>query len=647
MPRHLSRVSMARVHRAWGSATWHDDASVGHWQTWLPGWDGRADFAPRRARHDVIAGLVLSAVLVPAGMAYAQAAGLPPVTGLYATVVPLLVYAVVGPSRVLVLGPDSTLAPLIAATVLPLAAGDPGRAVALAAALAIVAGSLSVVAGLARMGFVTELLSLPVRYGYLNGIAVSVLVGQLPTLLGFSTGTDDVVTGIGRLVRGVADGRVEPAAATVGVVALLVVITLRRIAPKVPGVLLATVGAMAAVAAFGLRARGVATVGAVPRGLPTFHWPAIDRADLGPLLAGGFGIAMVSFADTSVLSRTYAMRTGRTVDADRELVALGLANAAAGLFQGYPISASQSRTPVAEAAGARTQLTGVVGAIAIATVLVAAPGTFGTLPTAALAAVVISAVLGLIEVRAVADLWSSRRSEFALTMAAFVAVVLTGAVRGVVIAIGLSIAVFVAKAWRPHATVLVRVDHLKGYHDAERHPEGRQVPGMVLYRFDAPPVLRQRGAVPYARARTGRRRRSGPDHVVRRHGRADHRHRRHCRGDAAGAGGRARPTRRAARVRRVEGARSRTAGPALESGGPTAAADLSHGGRGGAVPCDRPRGGLAGLGGPAWLTPRRAGPVRRVAGCCDRCGRTVPGTRSSAASWSPRRSTCRRGSPRS
>lgn len=459
---------------------------MGHWQTWLPGWDGRADFAPRRARHDVIAGLVLSAVLVPAGMAYAQAAGLPPVTGLYATVVPLLVYAIVGPSRILVLGPDSTLAPLIAATVLPLAAGDPGRAVALAAALAIVAGSLSVVAGLARMGFVTELLSLPVRYGYLNGIAVSVLVGQLPTMLGFSTGTDDVVTGLRRLATGLTDGRVEPAAAAVGTVALLVVVTLRRIAPKVPGVLVATVGAMAAVAAFGLRARGVATVGAVPRGLPTFHWPAIDRADLGPLLAGGFGIAMVSFADTSVLSRTYAMRTGRTVDADRELVALGLANAAAGLFQGYPISASQSRTPVAEAAGARTQLTGVVGAIAIATVLVAAPGTFGTLPTAALAAVVISAVLGLIEVRAVADLWSSRRSEFALTIAAFVAVVLTGAVRGVVIAIGLSIAVFVAKAWRPHAAVLVRVDQLKGYHDAERHPEGRQVPGMVLYRFDAP-----------------------------------------------------------------------------------------------------------------------------------------------------------------
>ncbi len=459
---------------------------MARWQKWFPGWDGAADFSRRSIRGDVIAGLVLSAVLVPAGMAYAQAAGLPPVAGLYATVVPLLVYAVVGPSRVLVLGPDSTLAPLVAATVLPLAAGDPGRATSLAAALAIVGGVMCVCAGFARFGFVTELLSLPVRYGYLNGIAVSVVVSQVPTLLGFSTGADHVVTGVVRFAEGLAEGRAGLEATLVGLSVLAVVLGVRRYAPRFPGVIVATAGAMAAVALFGLRSRGVATVGAVPSGLPTFRWPDLRRSDLGPLVAGGFGIAMVAFADTSVLSRAYATHSGRSVEPDRELIALGLTNAATGLFRGFPVSASQSRTPVAEAAGARTQLAGVTGAVVTIAILVAAPGAFRNLPTAALAAVVISAVVGLVEVRKVLDLRRSRRSEFALAMAAFLAVVLTGAVRGVVIAVAASLAVFVAKAWRPHSAVLVRVERLKGYHDAERHPEGRQIPGLVLFRFDAP-----------------------------------------------------------------------------------------------------------------------------------------------------------------
>ena len=443
-------------------------------------------FALGDLRHDLVAGLVLSALLVPAGMAYAQAAGLPPVTGLYATMVPLLAYALVGPSKLLVLGPDSALASLIAATVVPLGGGDAKRTLALAGALAITGGLICVVAGLTRFGFLTELLSLPVRYGYLSGIAVTVMLSQLPSLLGFSVPSNEPLPVARDVAHAMLHGRVDATATTIGVGVLLTVLALRHWAPRVPGILIGAVGAIVAVAVGGLRAKGLATVGAVPEGLPSFAWPAIRRSDLGSLLVGGLGVAMVSFADTSVLSRVYAARTGHRVDPDRELMALGVANIAGGLFRGFSVSASQSRTPVAEAAGARSQLTGVVGAAVIAIVLVAVPGAFRDLPTTALAAVVIAAVTTLIEPAAILRLARTRRSEFFLFVGSFLAVVIAGAIRGVVVAIVLSLLVFVAKAWRPHHTVLVRVDGLKGYHDAIRHPEGREVPGLVLFRFDAP-----------------------------------------------------------------------------------------------------------------------------------------------------------------
>jgi high affinity sulfate transporter 1 len=438
-------------------------------------------------RRDVVAGIVLTAVLVPAGMGYAEAAGLPPINGLYATIVPLSVYAIVGPSRILVLGPDSSLVPLIAATILPLAAGDEAEAVALAGLLAIFSGLLCLLAGLARFGFLTDLLSKPVRYGYMNGIALTVLVSQLPKLFGFSVDAEGLIPELRAFVRGLADGRTNMAALTVGVGSLLVIFACKRWRPTVPGVLVAVVGATVAVGVFGLAERyDLAVVGPLPKGLPSLQVPQVSASDVGALMAGAIGIALVSFADTSVLSRTFAIRGRYRVDPNQELLALGAANVATGLFQGFSVSSSASRTPVAESAGAKTQVTGLVGALVIALLLLLFPNLLRNLPASALAAVVIAAAIGLIEIAKVRMLYRQRRTEFALSLACFLGVALLGVIQGIFIAVGLALADFIRRAWRPYDAVLGRVDDLKGYHDVARHPEAKRIPGLVIFRWDAP-----------------------------------------------------------------------------------------------------------------------------------------------------------------
>jgi high affinity sulfate transporter 1 len=435
--------------------------------------------------RDVSAGLVLTALLVPAGMGYAEAAGLPPVNGLYATIVPLVVYALVGPSRILVFGPDSSLAPLILAAVVPLAAGDPTEAVTLAAMLSVLAGLLCALAGLLRLGFVADLLSTPVRYGYVNGIALTVFVSQLPKLFGFSTDGDDLISVAEDFVEGVSDGDTIGWALALGAGALVLILAVRWLAPAWPGTLAAVVAGIGVVAALGL-SDDVPVVGELPQGLPTPAWPDVSASTVMDLLPAALGIAFISFADTSVLSRTFALRTRSNVDPDRELVALGSVNVASGFFQGFAVSSSSSRTPVAEEAGARTQVTGLVGAAAVTLLIVAAPGLFRDLPSSVLAAVVIAASLRLVELHGVARLARIRRSEFLLSLLAFAGVALFGAIVGVGLAVGLSLLDVMRRAWRPHTAELVRVDGLKGYHDVERHPEGRRVPGLLLYRFDAP-----------------------------------------------------------------------------------------------------------------------------------------------------------------
>jgi high affinity sulfate transporter 1 len=452
---------------------------------WIPGYWVIAHYRRSWLARDVAAGLVLTALLVPAGMGYAQAAGLPEITGLYATVGALLAYAVFGPSRILVLGPDSALAALIAAAVVGRAGDDPTRAMALGAVLAVSTGGLCIAAGVLRAGFLTDLLSRPVRVGYMNGIALTVLVTQLPKLFGFSVKATDVGHGGVGFVRALVDGRTEPVALAIGGGCLLVILLVRKVAPRVPGVLLAVVGATILVAALGLHSR-LAVIGVVPRGLPVPRLPAVRVDDLGALFVASLGIALVSFADTSVLSRTMAARGRYRVDPNRELVGLGIANIVAGVVGGFPVSSSSSRTPVAESAGSRTQLTGVVGAVAILALLIGAPGLVADLPTTALAAVVISAALMLFDVGSMRVFFRVRRSDFALSILAFLAVAGFGVITGIGVAVAVSILDFVRRAWRPHDAVLGRAKGVKGYHDIGRYPEAKQIPGLLLFRWDAP-----------------------------------------------------------------------------------------------------------------------------------------------------------------
>jgi high affinity sulfate transporter 1 len=454
---------------------------------WLPGVGVLRAYQPAWLRHDLAAGVVLTAVLVPVGMAYAEASGLPPITGLYATILPLIVYALVGPSRILVLGPDSSLAGIIAAVVLPLSAGDPARAISLAGALSIITGGLCIAGGLLKFGFLTDLLSKPVRYGYVNGIALTVFVGQLPKLFGFSIDADGLIDETRAFVQGVVNGDTNAVALVIGVAALTIILGFKRWLPSIPGVLVAVVSTTIVVGTFSLAERaGVSVVGVLPQGLPPFTIPDVSASDLGLLVAGALGIALVSFADTSVLSRTFALRGGYEVDPNQELVALGAANMGSGLFQGFAVSSSSSRTPVAAEAGAKTQLTGLVGAGAIVLMLIAFPGIVENLPSAALAAVVIASALSLLEFKGVRTLYYDRRSEFALSIVCFLGVALLGVIAGIFIAVGLAFLGFIKRAWRPYDAVLGRIDGEKGYHDVSRHPEAQRIPGLVLFRWDAP-----------------------------------------------------------------------------------------------------------------------------------------------------------------
>ncbi len=456
------------------------------WRRWLPGLEMARRYDPAWLPQDLIAGLVLTTMLVPVGIAYAVASGVPGIYGLYATIVPLLAYALFGPSRILVLGPDSSLAALILAVVLPLSGGDPVRAIAIAGMMAVVSGVVCILAGVLRLGFITELLSKPIRYGYMNGIAFVVIINQLPKLLGISIDSGGPMRDLWRVGVAVIGGETNWTTFGIGAGALMVILLLKPW-QRIPGLLIAVVAATAAVGVFDLGAdAGVKVLGALPQGLPALHLPWIGLADLGTVVVGGCAVALVAFADTSVLSRTYAARTRSYVDPNQEMIGLGAANLAAGLFQGFPISSSSSRTPVAEAAGARTQLTGVVGAATVALLLVVAPDLLRNLPTSALAAVVIASAIGLFEIADLRRIFRIQRWEFWLSIGCFAGVAALGAIPGIGLAVIAAVIEFLWDGWRPHFAVLGRVDGIRGYHDIKRYPDARLVPGLVLFRWDAP-----------------------------------------------------------------------------------------------------------------------------------------------------------------
>ena len=407
-------------------------------------------------RSDIVAGLVLTALLVPQGMAYAELAGLPPITGLYTSILCLVGYAFFGPSKILVLGPDSSLGPMIAATIVPLAGaqGDPQRAVYLASALALLVGAMTTFVGIAKLGFVADLISRPTIIGYMNGLAVTILVGQLPKLFGFSIDGDSFLEDVRGFVRGVVNGETVPAALMVGALGLVLILGLQRWLPKVPAVLVAVIVSIGAAALFNLSDHGVSLVGVLPRGFPPLTVPHVQLSDVGMLVGGAFAIAVVSLTDTISTASSFAARSGDEVDGTREMIGIGAANLAAGLFQGFPVSTSGSRTAVAEQAGAKTQVTGLVGALAITVILVAVPGLLRDLPQPTLAAVVIAASLSLADIAATRRLYVVRRVEFVLSMAAFLGVVLLGVLPGIAIAVALSVGNVFRRAWWPYQTVL-------------------------------------------------------------------------------------------------------------------------------------------------------------------------------------------------
>ena len=455
------------------------------WLRWLPGLLTLQEYQASWLAHDFVAGLVLATVLVPVGIAYATASGLLGIYGLYATIVPLLAYALFGPSRILVLGPDSSLAALILAVVIPLSGHDPGRCIALASMMAIVSGIVCILSGIARLGFVTELLSKPIRYGYMNGIALTVLISQLPTLFGFSIQSAGPLRDLWAISEGILAGKSNWIALALGAGTLAVIFFIRN-GTRVPGILIAVVGATVIVSTLDLATRaGVSVLGPFSGGLPEFAIPRITFGDIVPVLIGGCAVALVSFADTSVLSRAYAVRAGTHVDPNQEMVGLGVANLAAGFFRGFPVSSSSSRTPVAEAVGARTQFTGVVGAVAV-TALLLAPNLLRDMPLAALAAVVIASTIGLFEVNDLIRIFRVQRWEFWLSMLCLVGVAVLGAIPGIGLAIAVAVIEFLWDGWRPYSAVLGHVEGVEGYHDITRYPQARQISGLLLFRWDAP-----------------------------------------------------------------------------------------------------------------------------------------------------------------
>jgi high affinity sulfate transporter 1 len=456
---------------------------------WVPGVRMLASYRVSWLRSDLVAGIVLCTLLVPQGMAYAELAGLPPIMGLYTTVLCLLAYAVFGPSRILVLGPDSALGSMIAATILPIIGshGSPAQAIALASILALMVGAMMIIAGIARLGFVADLLSKPTRIGYMNGLALTILIGQLPKLFGFSVGASGLINEASAFVQGLVSGEAVGAALAIGLVSLGLILALGRWLPRVPAILVAVLVAIAASVAFDLGAHGVKLVGPLPQGFPPLTVPSIaSLTDLPLLVVGALGITLVALTDTISTASVFADRTGAEVDGNGEMIGIGVANVAAGFFQGFPASTSASRTAVAEQAGAKTQITGLVGAVAIVLMLVFAPWLLQSLPQPVLAAIVIAAALSLANIPTTVRLWRQRRVEFLLSITAFLSVALLGVIQGIAIAVALSILNVFRKVWWPYQTTLGLVPGLDGHHDRQQHPDAAELPGLVIFRFDAP-----------------------------------------------------------------------------------------------------------------------------------------------------------------
>lgn len=451
---------------------------------WVPGLAQLRRYERSWLRGDVLAGVTVAAYLVPQVMAYATVAGLPPVAGLWAPLAPMAVYAVLGSSRQLSVGPESTTALMTATALAPLAVGDPARYAALAAVLAVLVGGICLVGGLCRLGFVADLLSRPVLVGYMTGVAVIMIGGQLGRVSGVPVHGDEFVDQVRSFAAGIDSWHPPTVLLSGAVLALLLV--LYRVAPGFPGPLVAVLLATAAVAVFSLQRTGIRVVGPIPAGLPAVGLPGVPAGEFAALLLPAVGIAVVAFTDNALTARTFAARKGETIDANAELRALGICNLTAGVTQGFPVSSSGSRTALGDAVGSRSQMYSLTMLVTVLVVMLAGRGLLERFPSAALGALVVYAALRLIDVGEFRRLGRFRRSELVLAVATTVAVLGLGVLYGVLLAIVLSILDIVRRIARPHDAVLGYVPGLAGMHDVDDYPEAVPVPGLVVYRYDAP-----------------------------------------------------------------------------------------------------------------------------------------------------------------
>ena len=460
--------------------------------------DGLARIAPglpallqyRRAdlSHDLVAGLSVAAVALPVGVAYAQLAGFHPVVGLYASILPLVAYALFGTSRQLIVGPDAATCALVAAAVAPLAAGDPEQYLSVSIALAGLAGLICIGASFLRLGAIADFLSKPILVGFLNGVSLHIVVGQLGALFGFSIeAPPGIALQLVALLRKV-DQTHWPTLA-VGMATLAVLLLSGRLLKGLPAALVALVFGGVVVALLGLDAQGVAVVGAVPAGLPPLRLPAISLDQLDDVAGPAAGIALVSFSSMMLTARSFAARNHYTIDVDREMAALGAANVAAALSQGFAVSGADSRTAVNDASGGRTQLTGLVAAAAIACVLLFLTDLLRYVPIASLGAILVMAGLSMLDIATLERLRKLNRTEFALSLLATLGVIWVGAIKAIVVVLTLALLRFVRITFRPRVEVLGRVEGLPGHYALDRYPSAQTYPGLVLFRFNAPLVF--------------------------------------------------------------------------------------------------------------------------------------------------------------
>jgi len=458
--------------------------AVGKLTAALPGLTQFREYQRGWLRRDVLAGLTVAAYLVPQVMAYAEVAGLPPVAGLWAIIGPLAVYAVLGSSRQLSIGPESTTALMTAVVLMPIAAGDPARYASLAATAALLVGVICVLGRLARLGFLAELLSKPVLVGYMAGVAVIMISGQLEKITGVAVEGDEFIPQVSSFLGGL-DQLHWP---TVAVATVLVVMlfTLQRLLPRAPGPLMIVALAAVAVALFSLQDYGILVVGSVPPGLPTPALPTLNIADLGVLIFPAMGISFVAYTDNVLTGRAFAEKAGQRVDANQEWAALAGANISTSLLQGFPVSSSGSRTALGAALGSRTQLYSLVALLMVLLTLVVAGPLLATFPKAALGALVIFAAVRLIDIGELRRIGHFRRSELLLAVMTTIAVLGVGILLGVLVAVALSVIDLLRRLAHPHDGILGYVPGIAGMHDVDDYPSGRQVPGLVVYRYDAP-----------------------------------------------------------------------------------------------------------------------------------------------------------------